>query len=164
MKNSWVSLSFIGLASISVMTVIITYLVRKDLPTAFVLFLVGFVVIVVYGGQILLGDNKPHGVTLFLWLLIVLAGILSAIGNLAIYRATAISPNPGLVITILGLQGGIVAVLAVIFLKDKLNVVQLVGVLVGIVAVALIGYGSRNTTKAGQSSTKSKSVYATRQE
>ena len=150
-------MSFMGLVSISVMTLMITYLVRKGLPTAFVLFVLVFVVGAVYGGQTLLGGNKPHNVTLYFWLLLVLAGILSAVGNLAIYRATAIAPNPGLVITILGLQGGIVGLLAVVFLKDKLNMVQLLGILVGIIAVAIIGYGSRDSARVYKQQTKQRS-------
>jgi len=149
-------LSFIGTLSISVMTVIITYLVRRNLSTVFVLLVIEILLVVIFGVQLTVTHHKQITPNLHLWLLLVLAGILSAIGNVAIYRATAISPNPGLVITILGLQGGIVGLLAVIFLKDKFNTIQLLGILVGILAIALIGYGSRNTTNTSKSKTQPK--------
>jgi len=130
------------------MTIITTYLVRKGLPAAFVLLMVVFIIGVVCGSQLLATHSLPKVIPGNLWLLLLVAGIFSAIGNLAIFRATAISPNPGLVVTILGLQGGLVAVLAVWVLKDKLNLLQIVGMIIGLVAAAIIGWGSRTPNKA----------------
>lgn len=141
MRNSWLSLSVLALGTLSVMTVIITYLVRKGLSTAFVLFVVFLIVTVVCGLQVFRVGDKPDLSWRF-GLLLAAAGLLSAVSNLSIYRATAIAPNAGLVITILGLNGGLVTGLALIFLRDKINLVQFFGILLGIVSIVIIGLGS----------------------
>jgi len=143
MKNTWFLLSLLALFSISVMTVIVTYLIRKGLPSAFVLLVVVVIIGIVSISQLVITSSLPKSVPSSLWLLLVIAGVLSAIGNLAIYRATAISPNPGLAITILGLQGGLVSLIAVFALKDKLNAVQIFGILLGVLAVVVISLGSQ---------------------
>ena len=143
MKNTWFLLSLVALFSISVMTVIVTYLIRKGLPPAFVLLFVVIIIGAVSISQLVINHSLPKSVSSSFWLLLVIAGVLSAIGNLAIYRATAISPNPGLAITILGLQGGIVSLIAVFALKDKLNAEQIFGILLGVLAVIVISLGSQ---------------------
>ncbi len=149
MRNSWILLSIVGLVSLSVMSVIITYLVRKGLPTVFVLFVLFVVVAVIYGVMVFFGGTKPSfSLSLHTWLLLLAIGILSAIGNLALFKAAGDSPNPGLVVGVVGLQGGLVAALAVFFLKDKLNAVQLFGIVLGIVAIVIMGLGSRSPKTA----------------
>ncbi len=137
-------MSFVGLFSISTMTLIITYLVRKGFTTIFVLFVLVSILTILYGLQAVLTKSLPSSISLNQWLLLFGGGIASAIGNYGLYRATALSPNPGLVITIFGLQGGIVAVAAVWLFKDKLNLVQIIGILLGVIAVIIIGLGSRS--------------------
>jgi drug/metabolite transporter (DMT)-like permease len=144
MKDSWPILSFVGLVTLSVMTLIVTYLVRKGLPTVFVLFVLFVVASIVYGTQVFLTRAKPAAVPAQFWLLLLSIGILCAIGNLALFNAAAASPNPGLVVSIVGLQGAVVAVLAVIFLKDRISPVQLIGVVLGVIAVVIIGLGGRD--------------------
>lgn len=136
-------MSLVGLVTLSIMTVLITHLVRKGLPTVFVLFVLFVVVAVIYGAQMLVTGVKPGNISAYFWVLLITIGVLSAIGNLALFKAAGSSPNPGLVVSILGVQGGVVAILAVIFLKDKVNLVQLIGIMLGIVAIVIIGLGSR---------------------
>lgn len=136
-------MSFVGLFCLSAMTLIITYLVRKGIPTIFVLLLMLIVVAVFDAAYIVLAHTSPGHIALHMWSLVFAAGILSAIGNLAIYRATAISPNPGLVLTIFGLQAGIVSVGAVWIFKDRLNILQVLGIMLGIIAIMVISLGSR---------------------
>jgi drug/metabolite transporter (DMT)-like permease len=102
--------------------------------------------------QIVAAGGWPKSISATTWILIVLAGVLSALGNLAILRAQALSPNPGLVATVMGLQGGLVAILAVFLLRDKLNALQIAGIVLGIMAVGLIGWGSSNNQKSSLNS------------
>jgi len=149
MRNSWLVLSFVGLLALSLMTLLITFLVRKGLPTVFVLFVLFVLVSVFYGVQIVATGAKPGiPMTPLIMGLLLAVGILSAVGNLALYKAAADSPNPGLVVGILGLQGGLVAALAVYVFKDKLTSLQLFGIALGIVAVAIIGLGARTPKEA----------------
>ncbi len=136
------------------MTVIITYLVRKGLPTVFVLFVLFAVVATIYGAQVLLTNAKPAAIPVHFWILLLTIGVLSAIGNLALFKAAAGSPNPGLVVGIVGLQGGAVTVLATIFLKDKINTVQLLGIMLGIIAIVIIGLGSRSLKSSSSADPK----------
>ncbi len=144
MRNSWIFLSFLGLFSLSVMTLILTYLVRKGLSTVFVLFVMTCLLIFAYAFYAYVTKSFPSSIPSNLWALLVIASVLSFIGNLAIYKATAISPNPGLVLTIFGLQAGIVSIGAVWLFKDKLNSLQILGILLGIIAIIIIGLGSRS--------------------
>jgi drug/metabolite transporter (DMT)-like permease len=162
MRNSWIVLSFVGLFSLSTMTLLITYLVRKGFSTIFVLFVIILIVGVIYGVQIATSNGFPATITLSNWLLLISAALLSALGNLAIYRATAISPNPGLVITIFGLQAGIVSIVAVWLFKDKLNPVQVLGIALGIIAIVVIGLGSRSSKNEASASAKATSTVTTK--
>lgn len=139
------------------MSVILTYLVRKGVPLIFVLFILFVIVGTIYGLQILLTGSSLGSVDSNFWLLLVGASALSAIGNLAVIRANALSPNPGLVTTIVGLQAGITAILAVKFLNNRLNSVQIVGLVLGVLAVIVIALGSRqnmDSTKNKDAMTK----------
>ena len=153
MRNSWVILAFIALFSFSSMSVILTYLVRKGMPLIFVLFILFVIVSVIYGAQILLTGASVGKASSNFWLLLLAASILSAVGNLAVVRANALSPNPGLVTTIVGLQAGATAILAVKFLNNSLNSVQIAGLLVGILAVVIITIGSRSNVSPTRAET-----------
>jgi hypothetical protein len=152
-RNSWIILAFIALFSFSSMSVILTFLVRKGVPLIFVLFILFVTVSAIYGVQILRTGAAIGTISSNFWLLLLAASVLSAVGNLAVVRANAISPNPGLVTTIVGLQAGMTAVLAFKFLNNNLNSVQIAGLLVGILAVIIIAVGSRSGTKLAPSRT-----------
>lgn len=148
MRNSWLILSVIGLITISMMVILQTQLVRHGLSPAFVLLIVCMVIAAGCIAQLLIGGGIPKSVSAWQWVLLLSAGILSTVGNLALVKAYGISPNPGLVTTILGLQGGLVAVIAVMVLRDKLNTIQLIGLILGLVGAAIIGWGSRTNDTA----------------
>lgn len=87
--------------------------------------------------------------------LLLMIGILSAIGNLTLFQAARDAPNPGLAVAIgAGMQSGVVALLALLFLKDKLTSLQLLGIFLGIVAIILINLGSISSVGDNQSVSK----------
>ena len=143
MSIHWFGLSLIGLGALSGMSLIIAHLIRQGLSTGLVLFVVAGGLAITSLIVFLSGANRslPDGATP--WVLLVLAGLLSAVGNFVAYQAAAVAPNAGLPIVVAGLQGAAVVVLSILLLKDSINTLQLVGVLFAITAVALIGFGSR---------------------
>ena len=110
-------MSFVGLLGISTMTLIINYFTRKGFSTVFVLLVIVFILTLAYGLHTGITKSIPASITLHQWLLLMVGGIASVIGNFALFEAQAKSPNPGLVLTIFGLQAGIVAVGLSSFLK-----------------------------------------------
>lgn len=155
MKISWLLLSFIGLFSLSVMSFLITFLTRKGYPTSFVLLGIGIIFVVFYSIQtfVLLKYRPEFRVEVFA--LLFLIGLLSAIGNVALFQAANNAPNPGLAIAIgAGMQSGVVALLAFIFLRDRISTLQVVGLILGILAIILITVGNSNVSN-NKLSTKS---------
>ena len=155
MKINWILLSFIGLFSLSVMSFLITFLTRKGYPASFVLLGIGTIFVVFYSFQtfVLLKYRPEFRVEVFAPLLLI--GLLSAIGNVVLYQAANNAPNPGLAIAIgAGMQSGVVALLAFIFLKDRISTLQMIGLILGMLAMILITVGNSNTSN-NKLSTKS---------
>lgn len=158
MRNSWAFLSFLALFSLSVMTLIMTYLLKKGLPTIFVLFIVVLILVVFYGTQLVATKAFPDAISLNYWLLLLIAGIFSVIGNYGLFKALSLAPNPGLVSTIVGLQGGLISILAVWFFKDKVNLTQMLGIALGIIAIVVISLGSRTPKNDSTLTIKAKAM------
>ncbi len=139
---NWITLSIIGLFSLSVMSTLITLMTRKGFPVSFVLLTIGVTLTVFYFIETFVISGYKLELDSKTLLMFIVIGLLSAIGNLAIYQAAKVAPNAGLAISIAGMQGAIVSVLALIFLKDKLSLLQIVGLILAVVAITLINVGS----------------------
>jgi len=140
---NWLTLSFWGLGSLSVMSFLITFLTRKGYPTAFVLFCIGFILTVFYGVQAFAVMKYRPEVRADTVLLLIGIGVLSAFGNLALYQAANNAPNPGLAVAIVGMQGGLVALMSLVFLKDALSIYQAFGLILSLAGVFLMSIGKR---------------------
>jgi len=114
------------------------------LPVPFVLMCIGIMFVLFYSIQTFGFMGYKTELNLSTILILVLVGALSIVGNLAIFIAARDAPNAGFPAAILGLQGGVLAILALVFLKDKLTVLQIIGLVLGIVAVVLLSVGSTN--------------------
>lgn len=80
--------------------------------------------------------------------LLLIIGLLSALGNFLLYQAAAIAPNAGLALAIGGLQSCIVAILAFLVFKDNLAPLQIAGIILAVVAIFLFNIGSSSPQKA----------------
>ncbi len=152
---NWVALSITGLFSFSFMSFIITLLSRRGYPVTFILIGIAAVLLVVYCIQAFLIEKYTFVFSPFVVMLLLAAGILSAIGNYAMYQAANNAPNAGLAIGIAGMQAVVVAILAVLFLRDKITNIQILGIILSIIAIFLMSFGNtKTTTKASSPHTK----------
>lgn len=155
MKMNWFGLSVIALISLSVMTILITILTRKGYPTPFVLLGIGVTFTIFYSLQTFVFSSYSPKLNLGIIVILILIGLLSTIGNLALFSAAKDAPNPGLAIAIgAGMQAGAVALLAFVFFKDKLTSFQLLGIALSLIAVFLINLGSKSQAGNQQESEK----------
>jgi drug/metabolite transporter (DMT)-like permease len=156
MKLSWLTQALLGLFSLGLMSFLITFITRKGYSVSFVLFAVVLVLTVGYFFQTFILSKQTFVIDYKLIILLLITGILSYFGNLFLFQAAHDAPNPGLAITIGGMQGIVVAVLSVIFLKDKLNTLQIVGLILAVLAIFLINAGSGAKDSTSSSSTEAK--------
>lgn len=150
MKENWIFLSLIALFSLGSMSFLITTLTRKGYPVSFVLLGLGIVLAVFYFFQTFIFASYTPKLSLGIILMLLLVGLLSAIGNWTAYQAANNAPNAGLAIAISGMQAGLVTVLAFIFLRDKLSFLQIVGLVLGIIAIFIINIGSNMGAEKSQ--------------
>ena len=142
MKINWFILSLLALLSYSFMSFLIVFLIRKGFPASFVLLGLSIVLVIFFAYQTFAVSHYKVSVNLWVVLALILIGILSAVANLWAYQAASDAPNPGLALAITGMQAVGVSMLAFIFFRDKLTVVQIIGVVFSIVAIFLISIGS----------------------
>jgi drug/metabolite transporter (DMT)-like permease len=141
---NWVLLSFIALTCFSIMVTLITMLSRGGLPVSFILFGLSVVLTIFYFIQTFITTKFGFAVDTKTLLFLLIIGVLSGIGNWAQFQAARDAPNPGLAIAIVGMQAGLIAILAMFYLKDKITALQAVGIGVGIFAILLISVGAKH--------------------
>lgn len=140
------------------MSFLITFLTRKGYPASFVLLSIGAIFAICYSFQtfVLLKYRPEFKIEIYGILLLI--GVLSVVGNVALYQAANNAPNPGLALAIgAGLQSGVVALLALFFLRDKLSTLQIVGLILALISIFLISIG-QNQGGGGKISAKVKTV------
>ncbi|MEK7535893.1 MAG: hypothetical protein AAB590_02685 [Patescibacteria group bacterium] len=145
MKTNWVLLSVIALSSFSIMSFLITSLTRKGYPVSFVLLGIGIILTISYSVQTFVIEKYKPELTVGITLLILLIGMLSAVGNFTSYQAANSAPNPGLAIAISGMSAGVVALLAFFFLKTGITTMQVIGLVLALVSVFFITAGRKIT-------------------
>lgn len=156
MKGNWFTLSIGAFLLFSVMSFLITMLTRRGYSVAFVLFTIGIFVTVFYGIQAFIFSRNTVPVGIYTILIILLISILSTFANLFMYQAANNAPNPGLALAIGGLQAVGVSILALIFLKDKLSTIQIIGIILATVAVILIQAGGTSNARTMSTVDKTK--------
>ena len=120
---------------------------RRGYPVSFVLFVLGVVFTVFYFIQTFIVDKAKVDINLSVLGLLLVISVLSAIGNSTLFQAANDAPNPGLVSAIaVGIQSAVITVLAVVFFKDKISFLQIIGLVLGIISVFLISFGSLQKT------------------
>ncbi len=145
---NWLTLSIIALVLLSVMAFLITVLTRKGYPVSFVLFGLGITFTIVFFIQTFAISRPSFVIHTSTIIAIFIIGILSTVGNLAFFQAVNDAPNAGLAVAVGGgLQAAVVSVLAFVFFKDKLTLLQIIGILFAIFAVFFINLGSAHQVK-----------------
>jgi drug/metabolite transporter (DMT)-like permease len=144
MKLSWLSLALLGTAGVAMMNFLIVVLVRRGVPLTLQLVVISITLVLFYSWQMLAGPTPKFNYDWVSWTALIAAGVLSAVGNYAIFQAQVAAPNAGLALAIFGLQAGVVAILAVLFLHDRINLMQSAGIILGLIAIWLINLGSRS--------------------
>lgn len=139
---NWLSLSFLAMISFCSMSFLIVTLTRKGIPVNFVLLFTALGVGLFFALITLKLHNFPTNFEKTSIIFAILIILLSAFGNWAQYTATNIAPNPGLVIAITSTQAGLLALISAIFLKSKMNPVQIIGLLIVIFGVITLSVGS----------------------
>lgn len=145
MKINWFILSLLALLSYSLMSFLIVLLTRKGFPVSFVLLGLSIVLVIFFAYQTFVISHYKAELNPWIILIILLIGILSALGNLWVYQAASNAPNPGLALAIGGMQAVGVSILAFIFFKDKLTTLQIIGIIFSILAIFLINIGSNQS-------------------
>jgi len=152
---SWFFLSIIALFSLSIMSLLITMLTRQGFPVPFVLLGIGVIFVIAYSLQTFVFSSPTFTITPGTIGLLLLIGLLSVIGNFALFQAANDAPNAGLALIIgSGLMGVVVSILAVFFLKDKLTFLQIFGIFLAIFAIILINIGSSQSQEQKTSNNK----------
>jgi len=142
---NWIGYSLTALVAFSFMNILIVYLTRKSIPVTFILLIIGVVFTLIYSIQTFITTKFNFEINLNTLVILFGAGLLSVVGNWGQYSAVRDAPNPGLAIAIASLNAGLVAILAIIFFKDKLTIIQITGLVLGIVSIILIALGSANS-------------------
>lgn len=142
------------------MSFLITFLTRKGYPTSFVLLGIGLILVIFYSFQTFVFQNYRPEFRVELYALLLLIGLLSAVGNVALYQAANNAPNPGLALAIgAGMQSSVVALLAFFLLKDRLSTLQILGLLLALISIFFITIG-QNQKSSGKISSKNKTFSA----
>ncbi len=149
MNNTWFIYSLSALTCLSAMSFLITVLAKKGLPVSFILLGIGVIFVVYYSVQTFYFGNQKFEITIGNIALLLVIGLLSALGNYLLYQAAAIAPNAGLALAVAGMQSSVVAFLAFLIFKNNLTPLQIVGLVFAVIAIFLINIGSSQSTTSG---------------
>jgi len=145
---SWLTQSLVALISFSFMSILITSQTRKGIPVDFSMFIVSIIWIISFPT---LTFTKYGTETVFKWLSsplvimpLIIASLLSVVGNILQFNAQSQAPNPGLAMAIVGCQSALIALIAIPALKDKLTLSQGFGIFVIVIGIAIVSTGTKN--------------------
>lgn len=91
---------------------------------------------VAFSSNMRVGKSKSRGV-----LYGIATGVISSAGNVAFFGALSKGGPASTVVPVSGLYPLVTAITAVIFLKEKMNRVQIAGIALALVAIILLGEG-----------------------
>jgi drug/metabolite transporter (DMT)-like permease len=142
MNPNWFLLSLSALVCLSSMSFLITVLAKRGLPVSFILLGIGVIFVLYYSAQTFVFSQQKFDITASTLLLLLIIGVLSALGNLFLYQAAATAPNAGLALAVSGMQSSVVALLAFMVFKNTLTPLQIVGIVFAVMAIFLINLGN----------------------
>ena len=137
MKLTWPWHALIAMCCFASMQLLFAHFTRTGLSPAGILFFVfGFGWLLYVAHVATLGTTLPMRPAVLG--LLLLAGTLGYVGNLAAVRAVARAPNPGYAVAIFGLQALVVTVVSMMLLGAPLSWVKICGVVLCSFGVALL--------------------------
>ena len=137
MKMNWLIYAMLGMISLGIMSLLLKKLTIENLRAEVMLLFLFFFAAVFYLLQILLTKTQIK-VNYFLIFLIIVAALFSYIGNLFLVKSIATAPNPAYTIAIISLQTILVAIGSYFIFNSQLTAINLLGVVLGIIAIILL--------------------------
>lgn len=137
MKMNWIIYAMLGMISLGIMSLLLKKLTIENLRAEVMLLFLFIFAAVFYLLQILVTKTQIK-INYFLIFLIIAAALFSYIGNLFLVKSIAIAPNPAYSIAIISLQTILVAVGSYFIFNSQLTVINLLGVVLGLIAIILL--------------------------
>ncbi|MBI2672552.1 EamA family transporter [Candidatus Woesearchaeota archaeon] len=134
---NWIIYAMLGMISLGIMSLLLKKLTIENLRAEVMLLFLFIFAAVFYLLQILVTKTQIK-INYFLIFLIIAAALFSYIGNLFLVKSIAIAPNPAYSIAIISLQTILVAVGSYFIFNSQLTVINLLGVVLGLIAIILL--------------------------
>lgn len=135
----WFILSLLGMISLSGMFVAFRKLSDLGANSYTILifeFLIAAILLTAYSvftkTSIIPSDNN-------IWYLLLLVGILGAVGNLLLVQGIASAPNPGYALAVVNANVILVTIAAFFLFKSGITLVKGIGLVLALIGVILIG-------------------------
>ncbi len=137
MKMTWIIYALLGMILFSIMILLFKKLTLLNVNPATLMLFVSLVLLLSYAGHVFF-TKADLKVSPFIFLLLLLAGIVSYVGNFLYIKSIALAPNPGYVATIVGLQLAVIAIGSVFLFGSELTATKGIGIALAIVAGILL--------------------------
>lgn len=139
MNATWLIYTLISVFFTAAMVLIFKKTTMQGVDAAVILFVLFSVAALLYGAHLLV-NRTSFNVGGWPLILIVLAAICSYVANLLQVKSIALAPNPGYVFAIVSLNVVLVTVASYFLFSSEITLVRGIGIMLGIIAVALISW------------------------
>lgn len=136
-KEKWVIQALVALVFSAVLSVAVTELIKKGLTTSFVLWSLAIIYTASFAVWVKKSGTLPR-ITKRMILDLSLIGVFTVVGNWTLYKAASLIPNPAPVFAINGTKPILIALLALVFLKNKLSLRQFFGMAISVAGVLIL--------------------------
>ncbi len=137
---SWITQSFGTMIASALMVVLVTSQTKNGISVYFSMFVISLVWLPSFFWKCC-QSGIGFTATGKTWLVLLLAGVFSVLGNIWQFEAAGKAPNPGLVMAIIGSQAILIAMLSFYFLKIPITRTQILGIIVCVVGIGVIALG-----------------------
>ncbi len=141
MKIGWFTYSCAALFSFATMIILITIVMRRGTNIGLVMTVLGIIPVSYFA--IMAYQNLKMGGTISKGsvAILIVASILSIIGNIGQFEAAKIAPNAGLPFAVISFQSTLIAIASLVIFKDTLTLLQIAGMFMGLGSVLLLSLG-----------------------
>lgn len=135
---TWLTQSFIAMASFALMVIMVTNELKKGMSSQMAMLLIALTWIPAFGIWQWKKGFMPISASSVL--VIIIAGLLSVLGNWAQFEAAARAPSPGLSASVVSCQVVLIAILAKLLFHSYINPMQIIGMLICLIGVVIISF------------------------
>lgn len=135
--NKWIIYCFVGMFNIACLVLILKHLTNSIPEQVIMFFIMGIATIGFLIHSIYTNSMGQIGYNINLFLLII-AGILSYIGNLYWLKGLKYAPNPGYAMAIFDIRTIVVAIGAYIIFSNELSLIKFLGIIICIFGARLV--------------------------